>query len=583
MNKILYKLDNYLVKHASAKLWLLGLLSLFSIGVGASLLLFNHHDYLDALWKSWTYLVDPGTHVEVKKGYDRAIAVIITIVGMLIFALLIGLISEVVNDKIDGLRKGKTKVYEEDHFVILGWSERMLTLIEQINLSEKYKSVVILSSKDKSKMEDYICKNTAHLSVDIICRTGNTGEYFSLDQVNVQSSSGILILADSFISFSDEVNLKVLLMLLKNFKVLDTPITIELEKDSSQSLFDSLDREYENLNLIYMKDSLDRLLAQSCVYTGVTKVYEQLFDYYGDSFGLIHCDKFHGRALIDISETISNSACCGIYSMKDKALIIDNSYLYQKGDKLLVLQKDNENKYCKPKKYTTEQTILKENERLRILIIGCNKALHHILQELNMSGQFEVIIASRNEVLISKRFSNLSIATFTYHQINDLKKFEMIDRILLIPEESYQTSIQQDSNVLAILMALDTEFKETLVTAEIFDPTTKNLLIKQTFNDYIVSNNLASKLLASVCYSNELKIIYNDLLSAGGNLIKILRNPMSEIKYIDLYYSLLEEGVVLLGCMEDGIVFFNLEDNEIIGCSKYLIVITHTKRKDCAS
>ena len=45
---------------------------------------------------------------------------------MLIFAMMLGLVSDAISEKVDSLRKGKSEVIEKNHILILGWSDKLV-------------------------------------------------------------------------------------------------------------------------------------------------------------------------------------------------------------------------------------------------------------------------------------------------------------------------------------------------------------------------------------------------------------------------------------------------------------------------
>lgn len=53
-----------------------------------------------------TAQADPGTHADVPPGPRRIISFFLTAGGMVIFALLIGIVSDEISAKVDDLRKG---------------------------------------------------------------------------------------------------------------------------------------------------------------------------------------------------------------------------------------------------------------------------------------------------------------------------------------------------------------------------------------------------------------------------------------------------------------------------------------------
>lgn len=86
-----------------------------------------------------------------------------TLVGIFIISMiLIGSISSGIDEKMDELKKGKSKVMESNHTLTLGWSEKVFSIIHEIikaNFNKKT-SIVILADKDKAEMEDEIRDKT---------------------------------------------------------------------------------------------------------------------------------------------------------------------------------------------------------------------------------------------------------------------------------------------------------------------------------------------------------------------------------------------------------------------------------------
>ena len=74
----------------------------------------------------------------------------------------------------EGLRKGKAEVLEAEHTLLLGWSDKLLAIVDQIcnaNASEGGRPIVILAEKDKVEMEEAIDKHSPNLRGSrVICR-----------------------------------------------------------------------------------------------------------------------------------------------------------------------------------------------------------------------------------------------------------------------------------------------------------------------------------------------------------------------------------------------------------------------------
>lgn len=130
LNKQLaYRVDVFLSVYPYAKplvllvatvlLILLGGLALFGV---------TTEDLAHCLWLSWTYVADSGNHASSQGIGPRLVAISISFGGMLIFAMMLGLVSDAISEKFDSLRKGKSEVVEQNHTLILGWSDKLVRL-----------------------------------------------------------------------------------------------------------------------------------------------------------------------------------------------------------------------------------------------------------------------------------------------------------------------------------------------------------------------------------------------------------------------------------------------------------------------
>lgn len=129
LNKqIAYRVDVFLSVHPYAKPVSLLVATLLLICLGGLALFGVTNDSLrDCLWLSWTYVADPGNHTNSEGIGPRLVSVSISFGGMLIFAMMLGLVSDAISEKLDSLRKGRSEVVEQNHTLILGWSDKLVS------------------------------------------------------------------------------------------------------------------------------------------------------------------------------------------------------------------------------------------------------------------------------------------------------------------------------------------------------------------------------------------------------------------------------------------------------------------------
>lgn len=86
-----------------------------------------------------------------------ALMLAVTLGGIFIVSSLIGVITTGLENKIAVLRKGRSRIVERDHTVVLGWSEQIFTVVSELvqaNQSNRRSCVAILADKDKAEMDD---------------------------------------------------------------------------------------------------------------------------------------------------------------------------------------------------------------------------------------------------------------------------------------------------------------------------------------------------------------------------------------------------------------------------------------------
>lgn len=57
--------------------------------------------------------------------------------GMLIFGMMLGVVSDAISEKFDSLRKGRSEVVEQNHTLILGWSDKLGSLLNQLAIANE--------------------------------------------------------------------------------------------------------------------------------------------------------------------------------------------------------------------------------------------------------------------------------------------------------------------------------------------------------------------------------------------------------------------------------------------------------------
>ncbi len=117
----LYRLDNLYSHSKRFKQKLLVVATVLLVCVGGLLwCVVTHEPIIESLWVSWTFISDPGTHSSTKGIIPRVIGFVISICGMVVFAVAVGVVNDDLYEVIENLKRGKSRVVESNHTLILG-------------------------------------------------------------------------------------------------------------------------------------------------------------------------------------------------------------------------------------------------------------------------------------------------------------------------------------------------------------------------------------------------------------------------------------------------------------------------------
>ena len=139
-DRLRYAFDNTMSKGTIALIGLLAALSMLVIGVIAAVVTIvgiapeggDQLTFTEAIWMSLMRTLDSGT-MGGDAGWSFRIAMLlVTFGGIFVISTLIGVLTSGIEGKIESLRKGRSRVIEHEHTVILGWSQQIFVVISEL-------------------------------------------------------------------------------------------------------------------------------------------------------------------------------------------------------------------------------------------------------------------------------------------------------------------------------------------------------------------------------------------------------------------------------------------------------------------
>ena len=201
-DRLRYRFDNYMARGTTALIGGLGMISLIAILAAAAVLSLGQvaqegaepPGFVEAAWESLMRALDSGA-VGGDTGWSfRLVMFCVTFFGIFVLSTLIGVLNTGIEAKLDELRKGRSRVIERGHTVILGWSDQVFPVVAELvvaNANQKDSCIVVMGEKDKIEMEDELRAQVGATGrTRVVCRTGNPIDLADLDIVRRRPSMG---------------------------------------------------------------------------------------------------------------------------------------------------------------------------------------------------------------------------------------------------------------------------------------------------------------------------------------------------------------------------------------------------------
>jgi ion channel POLLUX/CASTOR len=500
----------------------------------------------EALWQSLMRAIDAGTLAGDTGWQYRILMLAVTVGGIFIVSLLISVLSNGLQNKLEKLRKGRSFVVEENHTLILGWSPRIFLIISELiiaNENQKKPRIVILADRDKVEMEEEIrakvgdTKNTR-----IICRSGNTIDLVDLEIVNPHTAKSIIILSPGDTPEADAQVIKMILAITNNPNRRSEPyhIVAEIRDEKNMGVAGIVGKN--EAKLVLSGDIIARITVQTCLQVGLSIVYTELLDFGGDEVYIQEEPKLVGKTF---GEALLAYEKCAVMGLRQAAGGVKVNppmeTVIQKGDKIIAIAEDDDKvvlsgfSHAKIDEGAIRQAVDEISQPTRILILGWNKRGATIVRELDnyiAAGSYLKIVADPTDVEIpqsgiAENWQNLTIE-FAAGDTADRKTLDALDLtsfqhiILLCYAEQLDAQAADAKTMITLLHLRDIEHKKGnafSIVSEMIDVRNRALAIIAKADDFIVSDELTGLLLTQVSENAELLAVFHDLFGAAGSEI----------------------------------------------------------------
>ncbi len=553
-DRIRYAFDNTMSKGTIALIGWLAVLSVAFIAVVAALVaLFgiapgdgDRLDFLEAAWLSLMRTLDAGTMGGDEGWPFRLAMLVVTFGGIFVISTLIGVLSNGIDEKLQDLRKGRSRVIESGHTLILGWSRQIFTIIQELaqaNANQRNPCIVVLGSEDKVSMEDAIRDRAGDPDkMRIVCRTGDPLEADDLDLVSIHTARSIIILSPET-DDPDAHVVKTLLAITNNPRRRPEPYHIVAEVRDPQNIEVARMAGRGEAELVLSGSLISRIMAQTCRQTGLSTVYTELLGFGGDEIYFASEPALTGKTFGEALLAYEDSAVIGVCPRNGRPMLNPSmDTRLEEGDRIIAISRDDDTIRLSGKVDLgiTLNAICDTVSRLpapeRTLMLGWNWRAPLIIRELDQyvaDGSSVTVVADEatHQTEIAACCSSITHLTIDYRAGNttdrrtlDALRVEQFNHVILLCSNTVNAQ-EADARALMTLLHLR-DIAERCghtfsIVSEMRDPRDRNLAEVARADDFIVSDHLVSLLMAQISENKQLGAVFDDLFAPEGSEIYI--------------------------------------------------------------
>ncbi|WP_437968195.1 potassium transporter TrkA [Sorangium sp. So ce260] len=553
VDRLRYRFDLTMAKGAPALIaWLFALSTAMVVAFAAVVVLLGLApsgedgapvSFPSALWITLMRALDAGAVAgdTGSRGYLAAMFAV-TLGGIFMVSILIGIITSGIEDRVSELRKGRSLVCEEGHTVILGWSPQIFSMIEELaiaNESRPRAAIAVLAEKDKVEMEDEIRARVSSLGkTRVVCRTGNPCDPADIGIVNPDAARSIILLSPEEGNPDSQVIKSILALTNKaGRKKGRYPIVTQIRDRRNLDAARLVARD--EAALIPTEDVLSRITVQTCRSGGLSAVYGELLDFKGHEIYTREEPALAGRSFGEALFAYDDCAVIGLRLRGGEVrLNPPMDARIEAGDAVILIAEDDSAIGAPSKKPPpVDERAIRSGKPAaprpeRTLLLGWNRRGVAFINELDhyvAEGSEVTVVADVPDAALQIEADCGGLRNLTVGiERGDTTDRRTLDRVVGAYDHvvtlSYSDALdpqEADARTLITLLHLrDIEAKRGQrfsIVSEMLDVRNRELAEVAHADDFIVSDKLVSLMLAQISENRDLAAVFEDLFDPEGS------------------------------------------------------------------
>jgi hypothetical protein len=289
--------------------------------------------WFDGVWWAFLRLTDPGYLGDDEGAAKRVVAVVITVLGYVLFmGALIAIMTQWLDETLAWLERGETPIALEEHLLVVGWGERTASLVEEFLRSRK--RVQKFLARREGHKQVRVVLMVEELDADlhaavaqrigdvwdphaVVLRAGSRLRLDHLERVNFAQAAAIVLPGNhhGVMGGADVATIKTLMSIASHpaIRADAAPPRIVAEL-TDRRMADIANFAYPGqLDVVPTDRFLGRILAQNVLHPGLGEAYTDLLSHgFGAALFARRYPQFTGRPLHEVAACFAHAAVLGV-------------------------------------------------------------------------------------------------------------------------------------------------------------------------------------------------------------------------------------------------------------------------------
>ncbi|WP_326644922.1 potassium transporter TrkA [Nonomuraea fuscirosea] len=490
----------------------------------------------EVLWIALMHALTP-SRVASDKGSLGYMAVMFagSLGGLFIVSMLVGLLSNGLKQKVDRLRRGRSRIVESGHTVVLGWSDQMFTIVTELvkaQASQKGSVIAVLADRDKLAMEEDIREHVGDLGrTRLVCRTGRPTEPRDLDLMNLAAARSVVVLSPEG-EDPDAHVIKILLALAKRDGI-HPPVVAGLT--SSRNAAAARLAGGPDVHLVDSDDTASRLIVQSSRQSGMSVVCMDLLNFDGGEIYLRTPKKLVGVTYGDALHAYQTASVIGLRRPAGVVLNPPGDTVINADDQVVVIAHDDSHVRLAAGKPSIDESVIAAAPATptateRTLLLNWNGRAEQIVRYLDgYVAPGSVLEIAADHPKAGTNLAGLRNLTVNVKDCDTTDRFALeslgvglFQHVIVLSDDRFDAHHSDTRTLMTLLQLRD--MQSTLgehysIVSEMHDESNRALAEVTEADDIVISDTVIGLLLAQLAENRHLADVFGYLFDSRGSEI----------------------------------------------------------------